>query len=99
MDRALFPNPSVGRMTIAPLSSDKTFSIECSGLNITERDNLVGFFIRMQGRFGAFQFEYGDVALPLCRFDSDTGPWIENGAGPHNLTFSIKVLSYGCKAA
>lgn len=99
MGLALFPNPSVGRMAITSLSSAKTFSIECTGLNKAERDYLVGFFIQMQGRFGSFRFEYGDIVFPLCRFDSDIGPWIENGPGPHSLTFSIKVLSYAREAA
>jgi hypothetical protein len=99
MGQALFPNLSVGRMAITPLSSSKTFSIECTGLNTAERDKLVGFFIQMQGRFGSFRLEYGDIVFPLCGFDSDIGPWIENGPGPHGLTFSIKVLSYAREAA
>lgn len=99
MGQGLFPNPSVGRITITSLSLAKTFSIECTGLNTAERDNLVGFFIQMQGRFGSFRFEYGDIVFPLCRFDSDIGPWIKNGPGPHGLTFSIKVLSFAREAA
>jgi hypothetical protein len=95
MGQALFPNPSVGRMSITPLSSAKIFSIECTGLNTAERDNLVGFFIQMQGRFGSFRFEYGDIVFPLCRFDGDIGPWIENDG----LTFTIKVLTYAREAA
>ena len=64
MGQALFPNPSVGRMAITPLSSAKTFSIECTGLNTAERDNLVGFFIQMQGRFWFFPIRIRGYSFP-----------------------------------
>ncbi len=92
MIQAQFPVPSFGRTTVSPLSSDNTFFLKCTGLSTPERDLLMGFFMQMRGRFGAFRFECGNAIFPMCRFDSDTGPSMASGSGPHNLTFPIKVL-------
>ena len=90
-----FPIPNAGRMMVTPLASDKTFSVECTGLSRAERDLLMGFFMQMRGRFGSFRFEYGKIRFAECRFDSDTGPWMDGGPGPYSLTFPIKILRAG----
>ncbi len=92
MDQVLRPIPIAGRATVTPLSSDNRFSLTCADLSLAERDLLMGFFMQMQGRFGAFRFECGAAIFPVCRFDSDTGPSMASGPGPHRLTFPIKVL-------
>ncbi len=92
MTQSQFPIPAAGHVKITELSSDDTFSIEYTGLNKADRDLLIGFFSEMKGRFGAFRFEFEKYIFPHCRFDSDTGPWIEGGPGPYSLTFPIKVL-------
>jgi hypothetical protein len=87
-----FPIPTVGRTMITPLSSDNTFLLTSSDLSADQRNDLVGFFMQMQGRFRVFRFDFGNVAFSTCRFDSDEGPNMAAGAGPHSVTFPIKVL-------
>jgi hypothetical protein len=88
----LFPIPTSGTAKIIPRSHD-TFDIEFTGLNAADREKLFHFFMKMQGRFGTFRFEYTDSAYTECRFDTDTGPAIGDiGPGPYNLTLPIKIL-------
>jgi hypothetical protein len=86
-----FPIPSSGTVKIIPRSQD-TFDIEITGLNTADRDAVVGFFMKMRGRFGSFRFEYAGTAYAECRFDSDTGPAVHGGSGPHDVTVPIKIL-------
>lgn len=92
MEQARFPFLNSAKVRVTALDSQLVFSAECSSLNKEERDRLIGFFLQMQGRFGSFTFEAGNVRFERCRFNSDTGPRMEAGDGPHNLVFPIKVL-------
>jgi hypothetical protein len=90
-DLPQFPIPRSGETRISPKSRD-TFFLDCTGISTAERDAIVGFFNSMQGRHRAFRFEFESMALPECRFDSDTGPEMVGGFGPHNLSVPIKIL-------
>ncbi len=98
MEQARFPLLNAAKMRVTALDSERVFSAECIGLSTEERDQLIGFFLQMQGRFGSFAFEAGGVRFELCRFNSDTGPSMEAGDGPHRLVFPIKVLPASKKA-
>ena len=89
----MFLSRSSAQTTLTPLSSDNIFHLECTGLNKAERDRLVGFFMQMRGRFGAFRFEpwqynFSNAAVLILTLD----PIWRVGAGPHNINVPIKVL-------
>ena len=67
-DLPLFPIARSGNTRVIPESRD-TFSVECAGISVTDKDALVEFFNQMQGRFRAFRFEHGTTAFAECRFD------------------------------
>jgi hypothetical protein len=81
-DEALFTTTAVVRRFTR---SD----LQC--IDTADKDRLMGFWMKMQGRLGTFRFEHNGTIYGDCRFDSDTGP-ATGGSGPHNLTFPIKVL-------
>ena len=91
-DLPLFPIARSGNTRVIPESRD-TFSVECAGISVADKDALVGFFNQMQGRFRAFRFEHGTTAFAECRFDSDEGPATVGGPGLHNVAVRIKILS------
>ena len=91
-DLPLFPIPSSGETSVSPLSRD-VFSLNCFGINTADRDAIARFFfIRMQGRYGAFRFQFEGTELPECRFEEDTGQETRGNIGPHNLGVLIKIL-------
>jgi len=91
MEQNSFPIPISGQVEIVDLNPSE-FIVECTNINRDDHKRLQGFFCRMHGRFGEFRFEHGDVIHPICRFDSDSLTFAEDGTELFDLTFPIKIL-------
>jgi hypothetical protein len=86
----LLPIPKSGQTRISPLSG-REFLVECAQFNKPDNDRLMGFFNQMQGRFGAFRFEFGTINYPRCHFGSDELSMEQTGPNVYQARFSIEV--------
>jgi hypothetical protein len=91
MPEHVFPIPASATVNVKPVSTE-VFNVELSGLTADDLKTVVGFFLAMQGRFGAFRFEHNGLKYAECRFERDTGPAMTSAPGPYSRTIPIRIL-------
>jgi hypothetical protein len=71
MASSQLPIPASGQVRVKQTGRD-TFELECSEVNQSDHDKLIGFCLSMHGRLGEFEFECGEKVYPRCSLDTDS---------------------------